>query len=84
MAALNAQEFAVYAARQIAAATATAAGHRAGVGGFCGCGRALPCSVAAACDQTRRHFQAKLALLKVTVEPPAVSPARPCRPGGPH
>ncbi|MEU8081011.1 hypothetical protein AB0B31_36855 [Catellatospora citrea] len=82
--ALDAEQFAAYARRQIHAALDILDRHRTDLLGLCACGRPQPCSVVATCHHAIAHYQAKLAVVGATqplrlvarrpVAPPAAVP----------
>jgi len=80
MNALNREQFAAYAQAQIDMAARVLAGHRPGSGGWCSCGKELPCTVVAQATATRQHMQTKLALLDATAALPVLVPAAQARP----
>jgi hypothetical protein len=71
---LSGDQFADYARQQIAVASQILAHHRPTSSG-CSCARQWPCPVALSCQQTRDHFQGRLALLDATIQLPVISPA---------
>jgi hypothetical protein len=64
--ALTAGQFEAYARRQITVALDILDRHHEDLFGLCACGRPRPCSVAATCQATIDHYQAKLALVGAT------------------
>jgi hypothetical protein len=73
--ALDKNQFRKYAGGQVTMAEQMLAGHQPGAGGYCSCGKQLPCSVAEHAAATRDHYLGKLALLDATVLLPVLATA---------
>ncbi|MDG4833785.1 hypothetical protein O7627_31395 [Solwaraspora sp. WMMD1047] len=79
MRALSKEQFTAYANGQIEMADQILAGHRQGPGGWCSCGKQLPCTVEEHATATRNRYRNKLALLDSTTALPVLACAAPPR-----